>query len=140
MSIKELLFSFQGRVGRKVYWTWNLVYYIAIFGFGIGMNVLFPAISHLVLPIFLIAALLPDLAITAKRWHDRGKSNWWLLMNVPLIVGRLMAPMDGEPMTSPSTEQMIAYTISLVCGIWIFVECGLLKGQAGDNSYGPEPK
>ncbi len=96
MSIKELLFSFQGRVGRKVYWTWNLVYYIAIFGFGIGMNVLFPAISHLVLPIFLIAALLPDLAITAKRWHDRGKSNWWLLMNVPLIVGRLMAPMDGE--------------------------------------------
>jgi len=67
MSIKELLFSFQGRIGRKTYWMWNVVYYLMIVGFALGMNVLFPAVAHLILPLFLVVILVPDLAITAKR-------------------------------------------------------------------------
>lgn len=140
MSIKELLFSFQGRIGRKVYWTWNVIYYLAIFGFGMGVNILFPTISHLVLPVFLIVALVPDLAITAKRWHDRGKSSWWLLLNVPLVFGRLMSPSHTDPMLAPTAEQMIAFTTSMICGTWILVECGFLRGKEGENQYGPEPK
>ncbi|EGA69862.1 hypothetical protein VISI1226_10509 [Vibrio sinaloensis DSM 21326] len=141
MSIKELLFSFQGRIGRKVYWTWNVIYYLAIVGFGIGMNALFPAFAHLILPVFLILVLVPDLAITAKRWHDRGKSSWWLLLNIPLVIGRMTMPM-GDPSQSvePSMLQAFSSVAALICGLWILIECGFLRGTEGENRYGPEPK
>lgn len=141
MSMKELLFSFQGRVGRKTYWMWNIVYYALIVGFAAGMNTLYPSMAHLLLPIFLIVVLVPDLAITAKRWHDRGKSSWWLLLNVPLVIGRMTVP-AGDPtqMTQSTTLQAVSSLAALVCGVWILVECGFLKGSQGENQYGPEPK
>jgi uncharacterized membrane protein YhaH (DUF805 family) len=141
MSIKELLFSFQGRIGRKVFWIWNVIYYLAIVGFGIGMNALFPAFAHLILPVFLIIVLIPDLAITAKRWHDRNKSSWWLLMNIPLVIGRMTVPVGDPSLAGQSTTlQMVSSLAALICGAWILIECGFIKGTAGDNQYGPEPK
>ncbi|GAB2642998.1 DUF805 domain-containing protein [Vibrio panuliri] len=141
MSIKELLFSFQGRIGRKVYWTWNLFYYLMIFGFGIGINSLFPASAYLIFPVFLLFVLVPDLAITAKRWHDRGKSSWWLLLNIPVVVGRMTVPTadPGVPVDT-TTLQMLTSLAALVCGVWILIECGFMKGQSGNNQYGPEPR
>lgn len=140
MSIKELLFSFQGRIGRKVYWTWNIFYYVLIVGFGLGLNVLFPSMAHLILPVFLILVLVPDLAITAKRWHDRGKSSWWLLMNIPLIIGRMTVPaVDSGVPVETSTLEMLISLAALICGVWILIECGFLKGQSGENQYGREP-
>lgn len=138
MSKKELLFSFQGRVGRQVFWIWNILYYAAILGFSIGINILFPAQSYLILPVFLVVLLIPDFAITAKRWHDRNKSNWWLLLNVPLVIGRILVP-TNDPATAaiePSMIQMLSSLVALICGLWIFIECGLLKGTDGENQYG----
>ncbi|KLN66939.1 DUF805 domain-containing protein [Vibrio sp. VPAP30] len=139
MSMKELLFSFQGRIGRKTYWVWNVVYYLMIVGFAMGMNVLAPSIAHLILPVFLIVILVPDLAITAKRWHDRGKSSWWLLLNIPLVIGRMTVPVGDPSLTGqPSMLQAAASFAALVCGVWVLVECGFLKGADGENQYGPE--
>ncbi|MCW8333906.1 DUF805 domain-containing protein [Vibrio sp. SCSIO 43135] len=141
MSMKELLFSFQGRIGRKTYWIWNAVYYMAIMGFAGGINILFPAIAHLALPLFLLCVLVPDLAITAKRWHDRGRSSWFLLLNVPLVIGRMTVPVgDPSQMTETTTLQLVSSLAALICGAWILVECGFMKGEEGDNQYGPEPK
>lgn len=139
MSMKELLFSFKGRIGRKTFWTWNIIYYISIFGFASGISVLYPAYAYILLPTFLILLLIPDLAITAKRWHDRGKSNLWLLLNIPLVLGRLATPM-ASPSAEPATAfQMIATTAALACGLWILVECGFRKGTEGQNEYGSDP-
>lgn len=141
MSIKELLFSFQGRIGRKTYWIWNVIYYVMIAGFVAGVNVLFPAIAHLLLPLFLVVLLLPDLAITAKRWHDRGKSSWWLLLNIPLVVGRMTVPInDPTQVGEPSMLSSAASLVALACGVFILVQCGFLKGTEGQNQYGPEAK
>jgi len=141
MSLKELLFSFHGRIGRKTYWTWNVVYYLMIVGFALGMNVLFPSMAHLILPVFLLVVLIPDLAITAKRWHDRGKSSWWLLLNIPLVIGRMTMPV-GDPSqgAQPTMLQAVSSMAALICGLWILVECGFLKGTDGENQYGPEGK
>ncbi|WP_047044215.1 DUF805 domain-containing protein [Vibrio mexicanus] len=141
MSKKELLFSFQGRVGRKVFWIWNVCYYLAIMGFAVGANKLFPDFAHLLLPVFLLSVLVPDLAITAKRWHDRDKSSWWLLLNVPLVIGRMTVPV-GDPSleAGSSMMQVVTSLAALVCGVWILVECGFLEGTKGDNRYGPETK
>lgn len=141
MSMKELLFSFQGRIGRKVYWAWNVFYYLMIVGFGVGINSLFPAYAHLIFPVFLIFVLIPDLAITAKRWHDRGKSSWWLLLNIPLVIGRMTVPAaDPTIITDTTTLEMLISLAALACGVWILIECGFLPGKASDNQYGPEPR
>ncbi|MBM4921248.1 DUF805 domain-containing protein [Vibrio parahaemolyticus] len=140
MSTKELLFSFHGRIDRKTYWIWNVIYYISIIGFGAGISKLFPAFSYLLLPIFLLVLLIPDLAITTKRWHDRNKSIYWLGLNIPLVIGRIATPMTSPMAQEPSTQQLFIASISLICGLWILIECGFLKGTSGPNKYGPEPQ
>ncbi|EHH2419977.1 DUF805 domain-containing protein [Vibrio parahaemolyticus] len=140
MSTKELLFSFHGRIDRKTYWIWNVIYYISIIGFGACISKLFPAFSYLLLPIFLLVLLIPDLAITTKRWHDRDKSIYWLGLNIPLVIGRIATPMTSPMAQEPSTPQLFIASISLICGLWILIECGFLKGTSGPNKFGPEPQ
>ncbi|MDW2150753.1 DUF805 domain-containing protein, partial [Vibrio sp. 378] len=92
------------------------------------------------LPIFLLVLLIPDLAITTKRWHDRNKSIYWLGLNIPLVIGRIATPMTSPMAQEPSTPQLFIASISLICGLWILIECGFLKGTSGPNKYGPEPQ
>lgn len=140
MSFKSLLFSSQGRVGRKTFWVWNVCYYLSIVGFAQGMNVLAPGAIHILLPAFLLVILIPDLLITAKRWHDRNKSSWWLLLNIPLVIGRLSLPtLDPATAAQPSLLQNMISLAAIGCGLWILVECGFLKGTSGDNQYGKDP-
>ncbi|MDR9825442.1 DUF805 domain-containing protein [Vibrio sp. FNV 38] len=139
MAMKELLFSFQGRVGRKTFWLWNVVYYLSIIGFAVGINTLFPDLAHLLLPLFLLVVLIPDLAITAKRWHDRNRSSWYLLLNVPLVIGRLSVPAGEVAVAQSTLLQTLISFVALTCGLWVFVECGLMKGTEGANQYGIDP-
>ncbi|WP_027696421.1 DUF805 domain-containing protein [Vibrio litoralis] len=140
MTIKHWLLSFQGRIGRQRFWMWNLFYYLVMLAIiGIAAQNLFGSFTGVAIFIMSAALLVPDLAVTAKRWHDRNKSNWWLLMHVPLIAGRLMAPIGGAETVEPSMMQTSVSIVAIVCGVWMLVECGLLKGSQGDNRYGPEP-
>jgi uncharacterized membrane protein YhaH (DUF805 family) len=141
MSIKSLLFSFQGRVNRKTFWIWNVLYYLAIMVCSQGINVLYPSLVHILLPIILLGLLIPDLAITAKRWHDRNKSTWWLLLNIPLVIGRLSLPtFDPAAAAQPSMLQSLISISALGCGLWVLIECGFMKGSEGENRFGSEPK
>ncbi len=49
--------------------------------------------------------------MTVKRYHDRGKSAWWYLIQFIPIIG----------------------------GIWALVELGFCSGDDGDNEYGDGP-
>lgn len=100
MSYQTLLFSFQGRIGRQTYWIWNVCYYLAIVSVIVLLNRWLPGLAPYVLPLFMLLILVPDLAVTAKRWHDRDKSSWWLLLNVPLVIGRMTVPMGEASMTT----------------------------------------
>ena len=140
MSIQALLFSFQGRIGRKTYWLWNVFYYLAVIGLTVSTGALFPAYADTLLATFLFLLIIPDLAITAKRWHDRDKSSYWLVLTIPLIAGRLASPATMELSSEPDISMIVSSFLGLVCGIWILVECGFMKGTSGDNQYGPEPK
>lgn len=51
------------------------------------------------------------LAVNVKRWHDRDKSGWWVLIEL----------------------------IPLIGSIWALVELGCLKGTYGKNRFGPDP-
>ncbi|MDP2573154.1 DUF805 domain-containing protein [Vibrio sp. vnigr-6D03] len=140
MSMKQYLFSFRGRIGRQVFWIWNAFYYLIVIGFSFGAGTLFPDLGNVIAIAFLAFMLFPDLAITAKRWHDRGKSVYWLALHIPVIAGRVLVPVAApgvEIQTSPL--EMIASILALAAGVWIFVECGLLKGDDKENQYGAPP-
>ncbi|AMF95939.1 DUF805 domain-containing protein [Vibrio fluvialis] len=141
MSYQTLLFSFQGRIGRQTYWIWNVCYYLAIVSVIVLLNRWLPGLAPYVLPMFMLLILVPDLAVTAKRWHDRDKSSWWLLLNVPLVIGRMTVPMGEASMTT--TPNLLDTGISLaalLCGSWILIECGFLAGSDGDNRFGKAPE
>ncbi|ENB2051254.1 DUF805 domain-containing protein [Vibrio fluvialis] len=141
MSYQTLLFSFQGRIGRQTYWIWNVCYYLAIVSVIVLLNRWLPGLAPYVLPLFMLLILVPDLAVTAKRWHDRDKSSWWLLLNVPLVIGRMTVPIGEASMTT--TPNLLDTGISLaalLCGSWILIECGFLAGSDGDNRFGKAPE
>ncbi len=50
-------------------------------------------------------------AINCKRWHDRGKSGWWSLIEFLPIIG------------------IVA----------ILIECEFMNSEDGENQYGPKP-
>jgi uncharacterized membrane protein YhaH (DUF805 family) len=104
MDWKQLLFSFEGRVGRAPYWYFVLALIVI---FGILGAVLGVSITHsvnpdgtlppsagaggILLPIILLIVIWPCLAVQAKRWHDVDKSAWWILIGLVPVVGGLIA-------------------------------------------------
>ena len=49
--------------------------------------------------------------LVVKRWHDRGRSGWWVIIALVPVLGNL----------------------------WALIECGFLSGHASGNKYGPAP-
>jgi len=106
---QQIFFSFEGRVGRKTWWLYGV---LAILGLSlIGTALLrIAGVSERSAEVAVNALLLwPALAVSIKRWHDRDKSAWWVLVSLVPLIG----------------------------WIWVLVENGLLRGTNGDNRYGP---
>ncbi|GAD80898.1 DUF805 domain-containing protein [Vibrio ezurae] len=135
MDYKFLLFSFDGRIGRKQFWIWNISYYLFLSTVGSILAHFSPGLALYAIPFLSLILFYPDLAMTAKRWHDRNKSNRFLLLSIPLIIGRLLVPFSAQAETGDGVSRILSL-IALVCGVWIFVECGCLKGNDGKNDYG----
>jgi uncharacterized membrane protein YhaH (DUF805 family) len=107
MSFAQILFSFEGRIGRQTYWLGALllIVFAAIGGVlegAAGSDG--PALGI----IWRLLLLWPNLALTVKRWHDRDKSGWWILIGLIPFIGQL----------------------------WAFIENGFLKGTEGPNRFG----
>jgi uncharacterized membrane protein YhaH (DUF805 family) len=110
-SLRHLLFGFAGRIGRRTWWLWGVA---ALLGMSLYATVLLRVAGVAADTTDLLVNMLllwPALAISAKRWHDRGKSAWWMLV--------LLVPVVGW--------------------VWSLIENGCLRGQAGPNRYGADP-
>jgi uncharacterized membrane protein YhaH (DUF805 family) len=113
MNWSEFLFSFSGRVSRSGYWLMALLTLPAAIVAGM-INSHFghdPVRTGGPGILVLLPFIWSNLAVVIKRWHDRDKSGWWILINLIPVIG----------------------------GIWAFVENGFLKGTDGSNRYGPDP-
>ena len=110
MSFTELLFSFNGRINRAKYWLMVLILSITPF-IVLLLSAIIGEVGVVLYILYTFIAIWPGLAISAKRWHDRDKSAWWILIGLIPIIG----------------------------GIWTLVELGFLKGTDGANRYGPDP-
>lgn len=105
---KEFLLGWEGRINRAQYWAFVLVYFAAAIVGGIVDGILGTSIIGIVLT---LALLFPSICVGIKRWHDRDKSGWWILIGLIPIIG----------------------------WIWTLVECGFLKGSDGPNRFGADP-
>ena len=112
--LSSILFSFEGRIPRRVYWgamlaTAGIFYAIVFLLFAVfGTESSVPAIVVLIL---YIPVVWISLAVQVKRWHDRDKSGWWVFINVIPLIGPL----------------------------WSLIEIGCLRGTEGRNQYGYDP-
>jgi uncharacterized membrane protein YhaH (DUF805 family) len=110
-SLRRTLFSFEGRVSRRVWWLWGVG---AMLGLGLYFTVVLrvagatPSVAEGVVNLMLV---WPAVAISAKRWHDRGKPAWWVLVALIPVVGWL----------------------------WVLIENGCLAGDRSANRFGPPP-
>lgn len=115
--MKSLLFSFEGRIGRKTWWLATLALVgalvalqVVVLALGMASEAL-AMLGMLVFLVFCIGAIWAGLAIQVKRWHDLGKSGWWVLINLVPVIGPLYA----------------------------LVMQGFVKGAEARNDYGDDP-
>ena len=109
MDYKDVLLTFDGRIGRSDFWLKGV---LPIFIFNLLIGAIDSVITGGVIALLgNIVAIYPTVAVVVKRFHDRNKTGWWALLLLIPIIGSL----------------------------WILIEGGILKGTEGDNNYGPDP-
>lgn len=127
--------DFRGRSRRKEYWMFVLGYIlviVAIFAISDVAGIFStssenldrgslngpPLIAFTALVLFILAIIIPSLAVQVRRLHDRDMSGWWLLLLYTLT----LLPIVG----------FLAFIAILVLAI--------LPGTRGPNRFGPDPK
>jgi uncharacterized membrane protein YhaH (DUF805 family) len=139
-----LLFSFQGRAGRRAYVCMFVgsVVIGCVLGLIAGdspVKELSPGLSMAVL-VFALASTWISLAVGTKRLHDLGKSGWWQLLGLaallPLVVSPILA-FVFPPLVIVATG--VALIMSL-WSLWIFIQMVFFPGESGSNDYGDSPK
>jgi uncharacterized membrane protein YhaH (DUF805 family) len=140
MDLQNLLFRFGGRINRARYW----IGIAAIFAFWLVVIVIIELLpfgtfgdtpSYVVLGAGSIGAIWINLALSAKRLHDRNKSAWWILL-FWLLPAVLISVGAGIGMSSFGLPLALAGAAIVM---WAFVEMGCLRGTEGQNAYGADP-
>ncbi len=161
MSIVQFLFSAKGRIRRRDYWLFSLVFVVLLLllEFG-GHQILtghpagdfFKDLSNWMslkpepFNVFMLAlsvlVLWPSICVAAKRWHDRNRPGYMagavMVLNYVLIIPEIYYGPQGSHLNWPIYG--VSAFIGFVIAIWVFVECGCLDGTKGPNKYGPSPK
>ena len=100
MPLTQVLFSFRGRVPRKVFWLYGVLGPLLI---SVMLEMLLGIVGVSERKAELAISLLlvwPCLAVAVKRWHDRDKSSWWVLIHlVPVLRGSVGANRFGADLT-----------------------------------------
>lgn len=151
MKLQKIVFSFEGRIGRRTYW-------LAILGLTVAVQILtfapFLINSEQVAVLMLaltsqfvwLLSLWPLLAVGSKRLHDRNKKGWWLLvfwlLPFVLFCAGFSVYLFDDPRTGRSGDFWIGSILvfaSLPPALWGIVELGILPGTSGPNPYGADP-
>ena len=117
-SIQWLLFQTSGRISRTGYWIGAQIQAVVaillapVYFGAIAVAVRGDVAAEMFLGLgFFGVVVVTSVWITVKRWHDRDKSGWWVLIAVVPIIGYL----------------------------WAVIEPGFLAGTGGPNRFGEEP-
>ena len=107
----RMFFSLRGRVSRQQFWLYGV---LALLGVAVLAHALLAIAGMRARSAELLVNLLlvwPALAVSVKRWHDRGRSGWWVLINLVPVIGWL----------------------------WALIDNGFVRGTPGPNRFGADP-
>ena len=88
--------------------------------------------------LFGLVTFIPEVAVCVRRLHDIGKSGWYLAG--ALILAVILAFAIGLAIAFKSNVVAIVLMILLIALILAFYIVPMLKGQPGENKWGPNPK
>ena len=107
----HIFLSVKGRVSRRTFWLYGVV---ALLGMGLLASALLGIAGVEQRRIEAIVNLLlvwPAIAVSAKRWQDRNRAPWWVLVTLIPVVG----------------------------WAWALIDNGFVKGTPGSNRFGERP-
>lgn len=113
-DFKKFYLSADGRVNRQQWWLRLIVPVLVI---ELVLSFVDVAIGTydaragggVLSGLFALAVLIPAIIVYIKRFHDRDKSGWWVLIGLVPLIGQL----------------------------WLLIELGFLAGTPGPNRFGP---
>lgn len=142
--------NFRGRSTRAEYW-WVALFLVIV-------SLAFSMLKHnLLSTIFSLAVFIPSLAIAFRRFHDTGRSGWWVFafyvvawIGAAIMLGPLVSiviTMANDPdalreamlgyFTNHPVAMFLGLILILAAGIWQLII--LVMPSAPDNKYGPNP-
>jgi uncharacterized membrane protein YhaH (DUF805 family) len=145
MNPLDLLFGFQGRVGRGQFWLALLIWMIVFLMMIVVVAIVTPSVDALFSATLIFYVLIVILFIPAavKRLHDRNKRGWWILLflgfpTATLLLGVMVGGDETNAESMPMGVLIVQY-IGLAILLWSLVELGFIRGTIGSNRYGPDP-
>ncbi len=149
--------DFAGRSRRKEFWMW-VVFVILVsvllgvvdsmlgfggqFGYGRSVSIAPDMVGRaygaglhggVLTDLFMLAILVPNIAVAVRRLHYTGRSGWWLLLPlVPHLLG--FALMMAGAVLLGGLISMLGFIAAIVLLVWY-----CQPGIRGPNRFGADP-
>ena len=107
----HIFLSVKGRVSRRTFWLYGV---LALLGLGLLLTLLLgiAGVEQGYIETFVNLLLVwPAIAVSAKRWQDRNRSPWWVLVTLIPVIG----------------------------WAWALIDNGFVRGSPGTNRFGNAP-
>ncbi len=124
-------FDFKGRASRSEYWYFVLFTFLG-YGVGILLGFIAPVLLWS-LGIFVLAIIIPAIAVAARRLHDINKSGWYQALPLPFGFIETIFAMN---------RNAVGEIIFLIIGIGIYIYLLILfitEGDSKKNRFGKNP-
>jgi uncharacterized membrane protein YhaH (DUF805 family) len=108
----QMYFSLQGRITRGDYWFAGVFLLLVVGLVATALLRIAGWSGERAEGLVNVALAWPAIAVSVKRWHDRDRSGWWVLVNMLPVVGWL----------------------------WGLIDNGCLPGSRSANRYGEPPR
>jgi len=143
LELKQLLFGFTGRIGRRTYLLSILITLVIVLlasatFIAIGMGLALASgnglgslsIWHWIILLIGIPTGISRFSVVAKRWHDLNYSGW--MQVVPILFSVALS----------FVGQYLGTNLAIASGLVFLAELlfySLMPGSSGSNKYGPPP-
>lgn len=107
----HLFLRLDGRIGRAMWWRYGVLMPLLASVTALALLDIARVAPQTASTLVNLLLFWPAVAVSVKRWHDLGRSGWWVLI--------LLVPLVGL--------------------IWTMVANGIVRGDRGPNRFGPEP-
>jgi uncharacterized membrane protein YhaH (DUF805 family) len=138
--VRDNYANFSGRARRSEYWYYTLCggiigIVLRILDFIIGLD------FNLLGTIYSLAVFIPGLAVLVRRFHDVGKSGWYVVWTMlPIIIGAgCLMGLAFRAESGFTFWHVLSILLFFGGAIWgLVLTC--TNGDVGANEYGLDPK